>query len=217
MLTVPVLIRLPLNVELAVPAFQVPPLPNVEVATFEPVTLTLPLSVPLLAMVNVPLVLPNTALVAPVTVELLVIAILPEVAVALIALPPVDVNATPVVIVVEPVVAKVSIALPLTLPTVPPVSETITLPPPVISALTALVVPLSAPPVWPMSMVPLPVARIPDRSGGNRAGGVIDVDQPAAASDRQNTVTASRHVVTDIDGIGAVYRAGRDASSQSCR
>ncbi len=147
MLTVPVLFRLPLNVDAAVPVFQVPPLPNVEVATFEPVTLTLPLRVPLLVMVKAPLVLPNTALVAPVTIDLLVIAILPEVAVALIALAPVDVMATPVVIVVEPVLADVWIALPLTLPTVPPVSETITLPLPNIWAPTALFVPLSAPPV----------------------------------------------------------------------
>ena len=47
--------------------------------------------------------------------------------------------------------------LPLTLPTVPPVSETITLPLPVVDANTALVVPLSAPPVWLMSMAPLPL------------------------------------------------------------
>ena len=46
---------------------------------------------------------------------------------------------------------------PLTLPTVPPVSETITLPLPVIDADTARVVPLSAPPVWLMSIVPLPL------------------------------------------------------------
>ena len=70
---------------------------------------------------------------------------------------PVDVRLTSAVIVVVPVVADVSTTLPLTLPTVPPVSETITLPPPVIDADTALVVPLSAPPVWLMSMAPLPV------------------------------------------------------------
>ena len=70
---------------------------------------------------------------------------------------PVDVRLTSVVIVVVPVVADVSMTWPLTVPTVPPVSETITLPLPVIDADTALVVPLSAPPVWLMSMVPLPV------------------------------------------------------------
>ena len=70
---------------------------------------------------------------------------------------PVDVRLTSAVIVVVPVVADVSMTLPLVLPTVPPVSETITLPPPVINATTALVVALSAPPVWLMSMAPLPV------------------------------------------------------------
>ena len=62
--------------------------------------------------------------------------------------PAVEVRLTSVVIVVVPVVADVLMTLPLTLPTVPPVSETITLPLPFVEADTARVVPLSAPPVW---------------------------------------------------------------------
>ena len=83
--------------------------------------------------------------------------IVPVVDVALMPLAPVDVSATPVVILVVPVVADVLMTWLLVLPTVPPVSETVTLPPPPAVAETALVVPLSAPPVWLMSMAPLPV------------------------------------------------------------
>src|SRR5690349_3873294 len=155
MLTVPVLPRLPLKFDPAVPAFQVPLLANVE-AALEPDTFTLPFSVPLLVMLNVPLVPPNTALVTPVTVELLVIPMLPEVEKAWMALDPVELRATPLVIVIEPSIEVVEIALPVVLPTVPPVSETTTLPLPFAAAAMPLSVPLSAPPVWLMSMEPLP-------------------------------------------------------------
>ena len=68
-----------------------------------------------------------------------------------------DVRLTSAVIVVVPVVANVLMTVPLVLPTVPPVSETVTAPMPAAVAETALVVPLSAPPVWLMSMAPLAV------------------------------------------------------------
>ncbi len=96
-------------------------------------------------------------LVWPLTAPVPSMLIAPVVDVALMPRPPVEVRPTLLVIVVVPVVAEASMTLPLVLPTVPPVSETITLPLPVATAFTALVVPLSAPPVWLMSMVPLPV------------------------------------------------------------
>jgi hypothetical protein len=82
--------------------------------------------------------------------------IVPVVDAALMPKPLVEVRLTSAVIVEVPVVAEVSMTLPLVVPTVPPESETITLPLPLAAATTALVVPLSAPPVWLMSMVPLP-------------------------------------------------------------
>src|SRR5262245_52962390 len=132
-LTVPVLPRLPLKFDPAVPAFQVPLLANVE-AALVPLTFTLPFSVPLLVMLKMPVVPPNTALVTPVTVELLVIPMLPELEKAWIALDPVELRATPLVIVIEPSIEVVVIALPVVLPTVPPVSEMITLPVPCAAA-----------------------------------------------------------------------------------
>ena len=86
----------------------------------------------------------------------------PVVDVASMPMPPVEVRLTLVVMVVVPVVADVSMALPLTLPTVPPVSETIDIAAAPSIAVTAPVVPLSAPPVWLMSMLPLPLGRRTD-------------------------------------------------------
>ena len=112
------------------------------------------------------------------------ILIAPVVDVALMPIPPVEVRLTSLVIVVVPVVAEVSMTLPLTLPTVPPVSETITLPLPVIVSGDGAgrAVERAA----GLADVDGSAAGLScvdaDRSGGNGPGGMVDVDQSAAAA-----------------------------------
>ena len=125
----------------------------------------------------------------PVTAPFPLMLIVPVVDAALMPQPPVEVRLTLLVIVVVPVVAEVSTTLPLTLPTVPPVSETITLPLPDVDADDG--VGRAVERAAGLADVDRAAAALScvdaDRSGGDGPGGVIDVDQPAAATDRPDS------------------------------